>query len=215
MSGYFTEGEPDAQRSPRRSPVITINSAKPALHAWVRRLASKVTISFDTTNLYENIYIHIKSARIHNIPRTCTLLDPNNETRIADPDEDVWIDGDTIGIRKGRDFNLWPRPDQRQQSRWRRSGRPGAAACKRRPVAFLLREHAGQGETQMADVSGGNSQISYPDGNTPGKPGYRDDKPCGTYIEVEGFYISNTAEEPRKRADFLPLHARQERRRRL
>ncbi|MEI3555044.1 MAG: hypothetical protein V8Q54_10910 [Alistipes senegalensis] len=32
----------------------------------------------------------------------------------------------------------------------------------------------------------------------PGKPGYRDDKPCGTYIEVEGFYISNTAENPGK-----------------
>lgn len=51
----------------------------------IRRLASKVTISFDTTNLYENIYIHIKSAQIHNIPRTCTLLDPNDETRIAAP----------------------------------------------------------------------------------------------------------------------------------
>ena len=54
----------------------------------------------------------------------------------------------------------------------------------------------GKGKLKWQDVSGGNSQISYPDWNTPGKPGYRDDKPCGTYIEVEGFYISNTAEDP-------------------
>ena len=198
MSGYFTEGEPTPSAVRGEAPVITINSAKPALHAWVHRLASKVTISFDTTNLYENIYIHIKSAQIHNIPRTCTLLDPNDETRIAAPDEDVWIDGDTIEYGKGSDFNLWPRltkgnnplggdPADREQLH----------ANDARSL-FFYENMQGKGKLKWQDVSGGNSQISYPDGNTPGKPGYRDDKPCGTYIEVEGFYISNTAENPGK-----------------
>lgn len=34
MSGYFTEGEPTPSAVRGEAPVITINSAKPALHAW-------------------------------------------------------------------------------------------------------------------------------------------------------------------------------------
>ena len=198
MSGYFTEGDTTPSAVRGEAPVITINSAKPTLHAWVRRLASKVTISFDTTNLYENIYIHIKSARIHNIPRSCTLLDPNNETRIADPAEDVWIDGDTIEYGKGSDFNLWPCLTKGNNPLG------GDPADRERLHAndarslFFYENMQGKGKLKWQDVSGNNAQISYPDGNTPGKPGYRDDKPCGTYIEVEGFYISNTAENPGK-----------------
>ena len=60
----------------------------------------------------------------------------------------------------------------------------------------------GKGKLKWQDVSGDNQHISFPDGNDPDDPGYRDGKPCGTYIEVEGFYISNTAENPGKGAIF-------------
>lgn len=91
MSGYFTANKPESGAVRGEAPLLTINSAKPTIHAWLRRLASKVTISFDTKNLYDNVYIYIKSARIHNIPRSCTLLDANDEQRIKDPDNDVWF----------------------------------------------------------------------------------------------------------------------------
>ena len=60
----------------------------------------------------------------------------------------------------------------------------------------------GKGKLKWQDVSGDNQHISFLDGNDPDDPGYRDGKPCGTYIEVEGFYISNTAENPGKGAIF-------------
>lgn len=109
MSGYFTANKPESGAVRGEAPLLTINSAKPTIHAWLRRLASKVTISFDTKNLYDNVYIYIKSARIHNIPRSCTLLDANDEQRIKDPDNDVWFAGDTIEYGQGTDFNQWPR----------------------------------------------------------------------------------------------------------
>ena len=198
MSGYFTEGEPTPSAVRGEAPVITINSAKPALHAWVHRLASKVTISFDTTNLYENIYIHIKSARIHNIPAPARCSTPTMKTRIADPDEDVWIDGDTIEYGKGSDFNLWPRLTKGNNPL---GGDPAdrGSCMQTTPGRFSsTRTCRARGNSNGRMFRAAIRRSPTPTGNTPGKPGYRDDKPCGTYIEVEGFYISNTAENPGK-----------------
>ena len=50
MSGYFTANKPESGAVRGEAPLLTINSAKPTIHAWLRRLASKVTISFDTKN---------------------------------------------------------------------------------------------------------------------------------------------------------------------
>ncbi len=159
--------------------------------------ASKVTISFDTKNLYDNVYIYIKSACIHNIPRSCTLLDANDEQRIKDPDNDVWFAGDTIEYGQGTDFNQWPRLTKGSNP-WEGPPNPRSSCTPTTPVALLLRKHAGKRQAQMAGRVGDNQHISFPDGNDPDDPGYRDGKPCGTYIEVEGFYISNTAENPEK-----------------
>ncbi len=198
MSGYFTANQPEPAAVRGEAPLLTINSAKPTIHAWLRRLASKVTVSFDTKNLYDNVYIYIKSARIHNIPRSCPLLDANDEERIKDPDNDVLFEGDTIEYGKGSDFNQWPRLT--------RGSNPlgGTAQSKEQLHAndarslFFYENMQGKGKLKWQDTTGYNTQISYPEGNEPGKPGYRDRKPCGTYIEVEGFYISNTAENPGK-----------------
>lgn len=202
MSGYFTANKPESGAVRGEAPLLTINSAKPTIHAWLRRLASKVTISFDTKNLYDNVYIYIKSARIHNIPRSCTLLDANDEQRIKDPDNDVWFAGDTIEYGQGTDFNQWPRQTKGSNPLG------GTAQSKEQLHAndarslFFYENMQGKGKLKWQDVSGDNQHISFPDGNDPGDPGYRDGKPCGTYIEVEGFYISNTAENPGKGAIF-------------
>ncbi|MFQ6939574.1 MAG: hypothetical protein ACLRSE_04295 [Alistipes finegoldii] len=202
MSGYFTANKPESGAVRGEAPLLTINSAKPTIHAWLRRLASKVTISFDTKNLYDNVYIYIKSARIHNIPRSCTLLDANDEQRIKDPDNDVWFAGDTIEYGQGTDFNQWPRLTKGSNPLG------GTAQSKEQLHAndarslFFYENMQGKGKLKWQDVSGDNQHISFLDGNDPDDPGYRDGKPCGTYIEVEGFYISNTAENPGKGAIF-------------
>lgn len=196
MSGYFTPDDTGGTRG--EAPLLTINAPQQSLHAWIRRAVSKVTVSFDTTNLNENVYIHIRSAHIHNIPRTCTLLDSNDQTRIADPATDVWFASDTIYYGAGEDFNLWPRLTK--------GGNPlgGTEASKQALHAndaqslFFFENMQGEGKLKWQDTSGKNESVTFPDGNDPDDEGYRDGKPCGTYIEVEGYYISNTAENPGK-----------------
>ena len=56
----------------------------------------------------------------------------------------------------------------------------------------------GEGKLKWQDTTGMNSSVTFPDGNKPDDEGYRDGKPCGTYIEVEGYYISNTVANPGK-----------------
>lgn len=56
---------------------VTINSPSVQLHSWLRRAASKVTVAFDGTGLYENVQIYIENIVIKDIPKTCALGNPN------------------------------------------------------------------------------------------------------------------------------------------
>lgn len=69
LFGYFSaKGEASSLSSPEP---ITINQGAVNLIAWVKRLASKVTLAFDTRHLRENVYIYIKSVTIKDIPEEC------------------------------------------------------------------------------------------------------------------------------------------------
>ena len=104
MSGYFTQTDTSSASEDNEAPEITVNRTYTKLHAWIRRAASKVTVSFDTEKLYDNVYVYIKSARICNVPRTCTLIENNDETRI-NKETDLHPAGDTIEYGSGPDFN--------------------------------------------------------------------------------------------------------------
>ena len=103
MSGYFTQTDTSSASEDNEAPEITVNRTYTKLHAWIRRAASKVTVSFDTEKLYDNVYVYIKSARICNVPRTCTLIENNDETRI-NKETDLHPAGDTIEYGSGPDF---------------------------------------------------------------------------------------------------------------
>lgn len=195
MAGYFTPNDSGGTRG--EAPLLTVDAPRQRLHAWIRRLVSKVTVSFDTTGLYENVYIYIKSARIRNIPRSCTLLDANDGKRIADPAKDVIFAGDTIAYGSGDDFNAWPRLTKANNPL---GGGDTKAQLHRNDARslFFFENMQGEGKLKWQDTTGMNSSITFPGGNDPGDEGYRDGKPCGTYIEVEGYYISNTVANPGK-----------------
>ncbi len=61
----------------------------------------------------------------------------------------------------------------------------------------------GEGKLKWQDTTGMNSSITFPGGNDPGDEGYCDGEPCGTYIEVEGYYISNTVASPGKGEEII------------
>lgn len=190
MSGYFTQDATDSAPAGGAAPEVTVGKSHTKLHAWVRRAASKVTVSFDTKKLYDNIYIYIKSVRICNVPRTCTLLDDNDQTRINE-ESDLHPAGDTIAFGRGLDFNVWPcltRGDNPLD------GDAAKLHANDARSLFFYENMQGTGQSKLQDADH-NNQIDNPGGNTPGDKGYRDGKPCGTYIEVEGYYISNRVED--------------------
>ena len=189
MSGYFTQTDTSSASEDNEAPEITVNRTYTKLHAWIRRAASKVTVSFDTEKLYDNVYVYIKSARICNVPRTCTLIENNDETRI-NKETDLHPAGDTIEYGSGPDFNSWPcltRGDNPLD------GDAAKLHANDARSLFFYENMQGTGQSKLQDADHDN-QIDNPGGNTPGDKGYRDGKPCGTYIEVEGYYISNRVE---------------------
>lgn len=78
MMGYFTDSElsnvaNDVPAANRIFGSVAVNRGGMKLHAWLRRCASKVTISFDGSKLRDNVTVYIKEARIYDIPYDCTL----------------------------------------------------------------------------------------------------------------------------------------------
>lgn len=64
---------------------ISITNKTASIHSWLRRLASKITVSFDGSELYDNVQIYIESIALKDIPKECTLGNPNIPG-IDDPD---------------------------------------------------------------------------------------------------------------------------------
>jgi hypothetical protein len=78
MMGYFTDSElsnvaNDVPAANRMFGSVAVNRGGMKLHAWLRRCASKVTISFDGSKLRDNVSVYIKEAKIYDIPYDCTL----------------------------------------------------------------------------------------------------------------------------------------------
>ncbi len=48
------------------------------LHCWLRRLASKVTVDFDASNLNPSTTIYLKEIRVRDIPYDCSLFEKNS-----------------------------------------------------------------------------------------------------------------------------------------
>ena len=74
MFGTFSNA-PDRGGCCRCSRGCDYGSCENALLA--RRLASKVTVAFDGTQLYDNVQVFIDSVSLYDIPRNCTFGLPN------------------------------------------------------------------------------------------------------------------------------------------
>lgn len=70
MFGYFST---ENKSKGFEAELIGVNRPAMELHAWIRRLASKVTVAFDGSGLYDGVQIYLKSVAIRDIPRYCYL----------------------------------------------------------------------------------------------------------------------------------------------
>lgn len=192
MFGYFTPTT--SQTSTGEAPVITLNQAEVSLHAWVRRMVSKVTVSFDGSELNENVRIYIKSVTIHDIPASCALGEENTPTDASEL------------ITNGESFTYY-------------NAGEGANADHEKWSVILSKGEPYGGETGHTEDDRAlyffeNMQGNFPNDPTMDKrqdpnavgtpenesddilvypstgPDYKDKRIYGTYIEVEAYYDS-------------------------
>lgn len=183
MFGYFTTTAevPTVNELRDEAPLLTINKAKMSLYAWVRRAASKVTVAFDGTNLYENIYIYIHTVQIKDIPTNCLLGADNT----PDAKDELIANGEVIYHRaKGSTTQT-----------------EGLRVTKGIPTGILYPN--GTTAVDNSEVHSETANALYFFENMQGtsidKHQYKnydskDNKPYGSYIEVKGYYVNKTAE---------------------
>lgn len=209
MLGFFTtDSDADTPRHNSGFRMARIDRAGLTLKAWLRRCVSKVTIDFDGSGLRENVHVYIKSARIYDIPATCTLgfglgttgddngmPDFNNHP--ADASDITHENSQVIEYGDGDDFSRWPAISK--GSPYITETVPAANADEAAeenkkdlhtpvsPALFFYENMQGDapnGKIPVADLIGGG---------VAGADIAKDGVPYGTYIEVVAHYYSNAS----------------------
>lgn len=199
MFGYFTNDK----NAPVTSTETVNISPNQQMHARIRRAASKVTIAYDGSGLADGVEIYILAASIKDIPVRCPLGTQNK----PDTDNLLITQGGSILYYKN-DVNA-PNPSELTLE--------GYEACvtKQKPIygsdhsvaadaLFFYENMQGTGKSKAQTAPGpgndnGNKDntIGYPnpDKDIPGS-GWKDEKPYGTYIEVDAYYRSTNQNKP-------------------
>lgn len=210
MFGWFEAKEPGAiSGNGLDAPVITINQSSVTLNAWLVRLGSKVTVSYDASDLNENVFIFLKSVQIKDIPVSCALGERNTPSEsselIADGEKILYYEGAEPTVN---DFNInYPAILTRGDNKY------GSDHSHNADALFFYENDQGKGKNKGQDVVDNNTtgqtpgggfnpgsgssdgKIDFPDGNSDAEnTGFKDEKRYGTYIEVKAYYRSNNSE---------------------
>ncbi len=167
MFGFFTDNSTGI--IPEEAPVIAINKNSSSLHAWVKRAASKVTVSYDASALNDNIYIYLKSVQILDIPTSCALGNSNTPASSSE----LIHEGEKLVYSSSDNKDDWP------------------FITKGNPV---YKYNGGHTETAQAMYFFENNQgTGTKHGYHPNDASWdKDQKTYGTYIEVKGYYVNRT-----------------------
>lgn len=208
MYGYFTlgDGSNDNAESLDAAPII-INRSTVSIHSWIKRLASKVTVDYDGTNLKEGVIIFLKSVKIKDIPKTCYLGKNNTPTSASELDPE----GEGFYYYDTKQYPNWPEGCTFTPATWPNfisDGHPYLDGGKfdgsrldfhqsTSDALYFYENMQGIGKDKAQDADK-NGSIDYPDGNHPEieNSGFKDEKRCGTYIEVEAYYSSKNSAQP-------------------
>lgn len=199
MFGYFTN-DVNAPVTPTETVNISPNKQ---MHALIRRAASKVTIAYDGSRLADGVEVYILAASIRDIPVKCPLGTDNK------PDSENLLipQGGSILYYKN-DVNA-PNPSELTLGQYE------ACVTKQQPTfgsdhsvgadaLFFYENMQGTGKSKAQTAPGpGNDDgnngntigFPNPDKDTPGS-GWKDEKPFGTYIEVDAYYRSTNENKP-------------------
>lgn len=222
MFGYFdTEVQKDGADG-FNAPVVTLARENINLHAWIKRAASKVTVAFDGKGLKEQVQIYIKSVAIKDIPKQCYLGKPNevglgydvkgaDRAKLLFPTGEMsTIEGNLAGNSSAEfkpETHYHVCQDQHRYGGFGDQGKDQAildnAHAPEANSFFFYENMQGTGKDKAQTAAGpGNDQkpgtgIGFPDpveGDL--TSGWKDHKPYGTYVEVEGYYVSKNPQNP-------------------
>lgn len=222
MFGYFdTEVQKDGADG-FNAPVVTLARENINLHAWIKRAASKVTVAFDGKGLKEQVQIYIKSVAIKDIPKQCYLGKPNevglgydvngaDRAKLLFPTGEMsTIEGNLAGNSSAEfkpETHYHVCQDQHRYGGFGDQGKDQAildnAHAPEANSFFFYENMQGTGKDKAQTAAGpGNEQkpgtgIGFPDpveGDL--TSGWKDHKPYGTYVEVEGYYVSRNPQNP-------------------
>lgn len=220
MTGYFTEGEQpgsSVKTTYEDDPTVRVQAGS-NIHCWLRRLASKVTIDFDATNLDPSTTIYLKEVRVRDIAYDCPLLAPGkvDEKAAADTPGGLMSNSKSSHKLQFCEDAFYNHPSDKVFRNWPQltAGHPNLASIVPQTDAlkklghgndkyslFFYENMQGDGESKRQDAEGivdenGNPQpdgvIDSPGSTNPDDPHYKDGMPAGTYVEVIAYYESTT-----------------------
>lgn len=204
MFGYMTSGDITTFSDGFEAAPVGIGINANKLHCWLKRASSKVTVVFDGSGLKDNIRIHIKKVTIKDIPNNCYL---GADSKIED-NNGMIPDGESLYYNSEGVLSAGTVNDDPDWRNWltisNGSGRKGAVSINEEGEEELHSEYA------EALYFFENLQGAYPPDDkdhsklqdwdklgwipeNPDQPGYKDNVPLGSYLEIEAYYESNNA----------------------
>lgn len=192
MFGYFSpEGE---NWTGGYAPNVRIDTKTRKLNAWIRRVASKVTVSFDGSRLRDNISIYVKSVTIKDIPYSAHLGEGNAVKKDDSPKYAEAHSSHSIVYGEGSIDDAeanWPVINKENPAGTISSDHSAGA-----DALFFFENMQGEGiDKEKWQDADGDGKVDFPGANDPDSDDFADNKDgrsLGTYIEVEAFYKSTT-----------------------
>lgn len=211
MFGYFTNDINESNTAfDEVDPEVVINRPTVALHSWIKRLASKVTVAYDGSKLHQNIVVWIHNVSIRQIPLACTLGEGNKpgpgendikvtsdafDNSVTTPSQVLYYNNDGVTDTPGKyDTSLhngWlPVADG--------TGIVGSDHSNDAQALFFYENMQGNFKKDLPEghelkwYDKKQKRDSVGDNIGPGDKDYRDNVPYGTFIEVEAYYQCDT-----------------------
>lgn len=191
MLGYVVPkgSQHDAPSMSQVAPLITFSNATTSLHSWLKRAASKVTITFNGSKLRDNVRVYIRRATIHDIPAECQLGEGNT---VTDAEGLIQKSSHHLDFGDGDNYTAWPSVSRGDSTfddeLWNHN--PDS------PYALYFFENR-QGDFSNHPDKDRYDKRQWPadDGSVIDKADRKDNVPFGTYIEVEGYYVSRNDDQ--------------------
>lgn len=211
MYGFFDNGD-EQEVIGKRAPVIALASKSVTLHAWLKRVVSRLTVGFDGSQLNDGVAIYIKSVRV----RDAVAASPLGENNKAETERDLFSDTRTdprlnhvwSPVEGAADAAItnstpaFPRPAGKDGISTRSDDGIGWNAdwyeyvhgnAKTLDPAGPVDENTPVALYFMENMQGTGTKIARDD-DPMGETYKKDEKPLGTYVEVSAHYKNQTEE---------------------